>query len=116
MNQEHNALPAIGWENGSSLPNQDPQALRDLTKLFVDRLRQEKILLAQLYDKQDWKMLAEEAHRIFGCSCYFGVPAICKALEHLERSATNENPQAIELAYNAFCHEYERLIDAADQL
>lgn len=112
MNSTENELPAIDLES-SPIPEQSLKDAQEFLNLYISRLEEEKQLLESLYQLCDWHKLAKEAHRLFGASCYVGVPAIRQSLFDLENCAKKSDAGLIANAYVKWQKEYDRLIEAA---
>lgn len=58
------------------LANNKPQLARDMMKMMIDNLPSEKEQINQAVAEGDDAMLGELVHRLYGSSCYCGVPRL----------------------------------------
>lgn len=58
------------------LANHKPELARDMLAMLLGSLESEQKRLDQAFAAQDFSLLQERAHRLYGSSCYCGVPLL----------------------------------------
>lgn len=65
--------------------NHNPALAKDMLDLLIQMVTTEKESLRQHYEKQEWEMLYQLNHKIYGGSSYCGVPALQQANQTVEK-------------------------------
>lgn len=57
-----------------SLANHKPDLAKDMLKMLIDNLQTEKKAINDSFRAQNWAVLQDLIHKLYGSSCYTGVP------------------------------------------
>ncbi|HEY7886230.1 MAG TPA: response regulator, partial [Cellvibrionaceae bacterium] len=66
----------VSVEQCLSLANYKPVLARDMLVMLIEGLTDDKRAIRESFTKQDYRQLQEHIHRLYGSSCYCGVPIL----------------------------------------
>lgn len=58
-----------------------------MIKMLVDRLAEDKRMIEESYKNKEFERLSRIAHKLYGATCYCGVPRLKSAVKNLENAA-----------------------------
>ena len=73
-----NSTIVVDREECLTLANYKPDLARDMLSMLINAAKQDIEILPQLYKAQKFDELSERIHKLYGSSCYSGVPALRK--------------------------------------
>lgn len=75
---------AIDWQESIALMGGRLETAKELMTQFISSINEEKNLIQTYADQQDSVMLGQVIHRLYGASCYVGVPKLRAQLKELD--------------------------------
>ncbi len=67
------------------LANGKPKLARDMLSMLIQSLQKDEIKINQAYDNKDFEELESLVHKLYGGSCYCGVPALSETSGKLDK-------------------------------
>lgn len=107
---------AIDWDECVSLMSGKENVAKELLDKFIECLKEDKT--AMHHAKKDNKLdtLASITHRLYGASCYIGIPKLRMALKQLELLLTQKQYKYIDIVYQSMTEEVNAVLYHYDTL
>ncbi|HVV69472.1 MAG TPA: ATP-binding protein [Patescibacteria group bacterium] len=106
----------IDLDDGAKVLNKNHAEAINMLDLFAKSLSEEQPSLAAAFLQQDWQRLQYNVHRLYGSTCFCGVPRLRAAAKNLETAfVKNEHEQIVplyeklDLEIQAFFQAYQAM-------
>lgn len=90
--------PPIDWQESMRLVSGKLDLAEKIMAMYVESLPEAKSKI--LADRNDHEKLAMHLHKLFGASCYCGVPKIKEAISKLETAMKQHKKKQIDILIN----------------
>jgi two-component system sensor histidine kinase BarA len=108
---------AIDWNECVSLMSGKEIVAKEMLDKFIDCLKEDKKALCDAKSKNAISALQAITHRLYGSSCYIGIPNLRMALKHLELLLNQKQYKLIDIVFqkvldeiNAVFYHYDNLM------
>lgn len=88
---------------------------KDMLELLIKMVRQEKNTLLSLYQSQDWESLSLLTHKLYGGSCYCGVPKLQESCEAADKLLQKKQYDQIDEPIKTLMHAMEEILEWDEQ-
>lgn len=109
---------AIDWEECVSLMSGKSNVAKEMLDKFIECLKEDKKSLELAKKDNHYDTLLAISHRLYGASCYIGIPKLRMALKQLELLLHQKQYKFIDLVYqnlleeiNAVLYHYNTLFE-----
>ena len=82
-----------------TLANHKPDLARDMLSMLISSAEQDREALPQLLQERRFDELSERIHKLYGSSCYSGVPALKDISGRLDKLLLQKQHDNLELAF-----------------
>lgn len=93
------------------LANHKPALARDMLKMLLAGLEDEKAQINQALEAEDYPQLSEWVHRLYGSSCYCGVPRLKHISGLLDKLFQSKQYEQVRSVMPALNHALDDLIN-----
>lgn len=113
-NSEKNRIPdsikkTLDIEASLKYSHQNNELARDLLLILITSLKSEKDKALDFYKQNKWEEIGELAHKLYGGSCYCGVPNLQEKTKAIEKAVNENNIEKVKVIF-------PELIGAMDEL
>ncbi|MGB6977552.1 MAG: PAS domain-containing protein [Gammaproteobacteria bacterium] len=109
-------LNAIDLDLGAKLINGDHESARNMLKILVEELPNEKKMIEGAYKKRNYQELAKLVHKLHSGTCYCGTPKLKEASEKLEQTIKSNDNRAMKVPYDYLIEQIVAVINAYKEL
>lgn len=96
--ESDNNEPVIDWVLGTKLANNNRALAEEFLQIFIKGLPGELSAIKQAHAEHDIIKLRQHLHKLYGASCYCGVPRLKKSIAVVELAfKQNKFPEATSL-------------------
>jgi len=97
------------------LANHKPTLARDMLAMLLDSLESERESLEQAFAARDFPLLQERVHRLYGSSCYCGVPRLKRLSGLLDKILQNGQFDQVRSPLSALDREMAEILKWAQE-
>ena len=94
--KQANSNIVVDREKCLILANRKPDLARDMLSMLINSAKQEIETLPQLLREQNFDELTERIHKLYGSSCYSGVPTLNEISGRLDKKLQQKHYENIE--------------------
>ena len=106
----------IDWELSVSLANGNEVTAKQLLKLLITQLPDNKKELQRYYQANNLNALCDLVHKLHGASCYCGVPQLKAAAHELEEALQTKQLGQLNTMFNTFITAIDDVLTAAAEI
>lgn len=99
-----------------TLANHKPDLARDMLTMLISAAKNDLEQLPTLYQEEEFEALSERIHKLYGSSCYSGVPALKTISGKLDKVLQKESHSDIEPLLDELYHEINKLLDWSEEI
>ncbi len=113
MNESTMPEKSIDWKLALQLTNGNRALAREMLELLVQELPKNRQEIAKTYDMKDIRGLRELIHKIYGGTCYCGVPKLKPLLIDIEDRLATYQLIGIEARLRQLDQEIVQILEEA---
>lgn len=102
----------IDWPALLKLTNNRLALAKELLDMFAAELPLFRAAINTAHDKNDWKEMKNQVHKLHGSCCYTGVPNLKDLAHQLEEALQLNRPEMVETVLNQLNSEIGRVLHA----
>lgn len=103
-------LPIIDWELGIKLAGNNKQLAKEIIDLFIKNIKTERANIQLLFEKNQYKELTKQIHKLHGAICYCGLPRLKNLVAKLETNLKNNIMDSLPSLLNQLDTEINLLL------
>ncbi|MCP8898896.1 response regulator [Gilvimarinus xylanilyticus] len=112
--QNHSSGP-VNLSQCLSLANQKVELAEDMLRMLIDSLSDEKKKINDAFKAQNWAQLQEQIHKLYGSSCYTGVPHLRSLAGLIDKTLQARETDALGHMLTSLNTAIDQLIDWGKQ-
>lgn len=102
-------LNPVDWRQTLKIAGNKETLAKDMLMGLVESLKPAQVKINKAFTQKEYKLMREEVHRLHGACCYCGVPALRKAVSHLETAIAEKEMDNLKFLMVELNKEINRL-------
>jgi two-component system sensor histidine kinase BarA len=100
----------IDWQQCLNKASNDAETAKAIITMFINDLNEAFPKIQQAWEEENYDELRAHIHKLYGGSCYTGIPKMTDVLEQLEANLKNPQTAVVGPLLRAFFEEKELMI------
>lgn len=104
------STPSIDWGLSLELASQKADLAKELLGMLVKDLEPTLKVILDIHDQGNVSQLRDELHRLYGATCYCGVPKLKRITERVQSAARREDTEQLGRLIQELTAEIESVL------